>query len=256
MNLKHKLQVQFEEETGTPSVNSKKQFEINYVLWLEKNLYASQPKDHPKGGKIECKHEFDIDPEYNTRCSKCGFLPNGGESETVFRKVSVKERLPTESSRYFFIEKNDFEVAIMFDPKDKAKEIYVYSYCTHWLEEVSIPPSKGGELLSDEDLKDVFNTICPYTIPQFVSSFKEGFWSAINYLRSAPPSKSIEIEGLMRSLESGIKDAEHFMQPKFEGSTYGDTKLDAITVHTARKECYEEMLSKIQSISSQTKTNT
>lgn len=36
MNLKHKLQIQFEEETKTPSVNSQKEFDIDYVYWLEK----------------------------------------------------------------------------------------------------------------------------------------------------------------------------------------------------------------------------
>lgn len=35
MNLKHKLQIQFEEETKTPSINSQKEFDIDYIYWLQ-----------------------------------------------------------------------------------------------------------------------------------------------------------------------------------------------------------------------------
>lgn len=44
MNLKHKLQIQFEEETKIPSVNSQKEFDIDYVHWLENKV--SDLKQH------------------------------------------------------------------------------------------------------------------------------------------------------------------------------------------------------------------
>lgn len=145
--------------------------------------------------------------------------PKGGESETVFRRVSVKERLPEEmndpkwkgytrgvyaihangkkSTGYFNINSGSF-----FDKNNiEADE---YEMPIYWLEEVSLPSSKGGELPSDDEIEERCHELfCVTEMTEYQKGRKQGTFEGMKLMRdnSTPPSKSLGVEGLLKWID-------------------------------------------------------
>lgn len=134
MNTKSKLQLQFEEETKTPSVNSQKEFDIDYVYWLEKQIFSLNPEEHE--------------------------IPEG---QIVLIKRSIeKDGLPKEKGLYVVIYK-DMPLGCLFSKEKKSwvsGDYRVDKAITHWYEEITLPiqPVKEGEP-TYEELKDLFDNL-------------------------------------------------------------------------------------------------
>lgn len=176
--------------------------------------------------------------------------PNGGESETVFRKVSVKEGLPKDGKPHYYILKDG-----SFSEKPKysihKEQIKIINHeCDYWLEEVSIPSSKGGELPSDE-LWDKYSE----TIGEDINSLQffsgrtvitsENYKKLISEIISTPHSKSIDVKRLMHWIDANIK-----VSKSIPAKTLMDSKIKATTIQVQN-----EFKDFVQSLSFQTKTN-
>lgn len=165
------LRNQFKEETGTNWENSQHEPDIDYVDWLEKKIiekgiFASQPKDEPKAKEYSSKVIQTVidsisEEDKQRSCEKLSSM----KSETVLRKVSVKERLPEKDGTYNtdrgyaeFIERSgDFE--------DVNQD---HLYVEWWLEEVSMKEDAIGfakwiiydyqhrGILTDEKAKEMY----------------------------------------------------------------------------------------------------